>query len=439
MATTLDPASVTGDGFLSEDNLTLTTYSGGTSFASSTRAAHGKQTVQVTTNGIRGLVLVADSSVFFENSNPYLVVKYDGGFWRLYPRTGPAIATGPSSPAPTTSDIFTLDLDVPGKLVSARVNGTVIFSNIDVSASVPPVWNLVVRAGQQGFVPPSTILPAYQAAAKFSGLTYAPLAGFVEWDTAAAANASPGGVSVSGSVGRADTTAHVYALAVASDVHTAGEVASAVASDHQEAFAKAGVSLVAGHAPIARASDHKSSIGQAGVVAVDGVPAYTTVGVNAFVIPGQVEIVGRAAFAAATEHRRARAFAGSTDLVGQAGRAGANPIVVSALGGRVSVAGARAVVTASRHQMALATTGRVSTAGVVARAFSLRSILSREQTAFVPAENRVAVAAEERRRAVVPARSPEDSSASVPPERRTSIVAGERNSQAAPERRTAVA
>lgn len=439
MATTLDPASVTGDGNLTDGDLTLEVYSGGTSFASSTRAAHGKQTVQVTTSGIRGLVLVADSSVFFENSNPYFLVQYDSGFWRLYPRSGPAIATGPSSPAPTTSDIFTLDLDVPGKSVSVRINGTVIFSNIDVSASAPPVWNLVVRAGQQQFVPPSTILPAYQATAKFSALTYAPLAGYVEWDTAATATASPGDVDVSGPAGHAVTTAHVSALAIAANAHTAGEVVSAVASDHQKAFAEASVSSITGRAPIARASDHKSSIGQAGVVAVDGVPAYTTVGVNAFAIPGQVEIVGRAAFAAPTEHKRALAFAGSIYLVGQAGRAGANPIVVSALGGRASIAGARTVVTASRHQRALATTGRVSTAGGVARAFSLMSVVPREQSAIVQQEKRIAVVAPELRTAAVSADAPRDRAASVPAERRTSIVAGDRESRAAPERRNAVA
>lgn len=417
-ATTLDPSTIvnfSGSGSLSNGNLTFS--STGISFVLSTRGATGKQTFECDDfHSVRNSV----------NGSGFLF-DHDGSNWLLEDAAGNVLATGPSTPAPVAGGIFTIDCDRPNELVSMRYNGTPVFSNEGVSGIGLSTWKVQLFASS-----------GRSPTVAFSNLTYAPLAGFSEWDTSGVALATAGGVDVSGPVAHAAATAHVSAIASPASVEVKGSIGTAAATAHVSALAATGQVSASGHPALSVASDHKVALPTAGRVDVLGAPTYATVGRNAFAVAGTSEAVGSSGIAAATQNRLALASPGSVNLSGRAGKAVVDVAALAARG-LVSTVGARPISVVSYHARALASAGRLTIEGRRARAFSLPSVLSREQTAIVPAENRTVHVAHELRRAIVSADTPRDRSASVPGERRISIAAGEKESRAAPERRNAVA
>jgi hypothetical protein len=185
MATTLDPANIhnfAGVGTLSNGNLTLA--STGNSAAQSTTAASGKKTFQYTISA--GVTFWPTSGLSSSSASADgFRIGYQAN-WVIYNPSGAVVTTGPASPTPAAGMVVTVDVDTVGKTVNVRANGTTVLSNVDISALAPTTWLAIVFAtdsSQSGTTFTSTVA--------FSGLTYAPLAGFSEWD-------ATGGVSITG-------------------------------------------------------------------------------------------------------------------------------------------------------------------------------------------------------------------------------------------------
>lgn len=467
--TTLDPASIvnfTGTGTLSNGNLTFS--STGVSYCVTKRTAKDKQTFE----GV-GIFSVRNSV----NGNGFWF-DWNGSNWIAGDAVGNIIATGPSTPAPVANGVFTVDLDVPNKTASMRYNGATVFTNIDVSGVGLTAWRVQANASSGGFTtsvrfssltyPPlsgfvewdttdsaaavagsvsvtgavaftSAHVSALAASAHVADVgqvafTFASdrkeaiaEAGSISVEggtpTARASDhkssvAISGGVSVSGAVPYAEATGGKSAHAVAGSVATVGSEGAAQATDHKETLASTGSCSLIGN--VGLATNDKIVIASAGHIRAEGQGGFSVASDHqeAAAVAGNLSVAGSQPTANVTEHKFALAPAGSIAIVGAIPDATAGRRAIT-YAGAISIIGAQPTAVASRHVRALAITGRVALVGRRSRAFSLMSVLSREQTAIVPAENRTAIVMEERRTAVVPAK--------------------ERPSQAAPERRTSVA
>jgi hypothetical protein len=211
MTTTLDPAHITnlvGTGSLSNGNLTLS--STGLSIATSTAAATGKQTFEITTNtdAFGGAYVCSDSS-----ASDGFFVSWSGSNWVIYKNSDNSeFLIGPSSPSPSTTQIITVDPDVAGKKVSVRINGTSIFSNANVTSVAPTAWKVGVVAGDA-----SVVGTTFTSSIKFSSLTYAPLSGYSEWDssggTAYTLSAAAGSYAITGTAALLKRSRRVVASA----------------------------------------------------------------------------------------------------------------------------------------------------------------------------------------------------------------------------------
>lgn len=195
MTTTLDPTKIIDigpTGSLSNNNLTLSTT--GYSVAPTTAIIpNGRITFEVrvdTDYAESGLPAFEindsnNSSPTFSLGFAYGADGFGNNSWNiiLNDGTGRNVALGNTSPAPSLSDVFTVDIDIPSKRISVRVNGNQALNNADISSynssiffDFSHVYAAVsaTSTSYNGFESTSSV--------KFRDLTYSPLPGYREWD-----------------------------------------------------------------------------------------------------------------------------------------------------------------------------------------------------------------------------------------------------------------
>lgn len=388
MATTLDPANIhnfSGTGSLSNGNLTIA--STGNSTGQSTTAITTKKTFQSTISAGATYWVFCGLSSSSAASDGFSI-GYEAN-WVIKNSAGSVVFNGPSSPAPAAGMVITVDVDPVGKTVSVRANGTSVFSNKSISTQAPATWRAIVWATDA-----SASGTTFTSTVKFSGLTYAPLSGFSEWDGASVSVAATAGTAkIKGSAGVVSTSANKKALAVAGHLSHLGS--AALVQTDTSVRAGAGAVHIIGQDPVATIDNitlatagHAAVIGDVGVVSLSDNRI-------ALASPGSLAISGAVPAVSITQDRFCFADSGSVGVTGDAG-----------------------YVLAKTFVECFAIAGSVAIFGAAGRVFSLMPTTPDRQTAIVQPENRLL---------------------RVPQERRTSLVVGDRDSSQAPERRNSAA
>jgi hypothetical protein len=176
MSTTLTNIhNYAGTGTLSNGNLTIS--STGNSTVQTTTAITDKRTFEVTISAFMQYWAIFGMAVdsFFSPTGGFYI-SYNAN-WEIVDPTGSTVVTGPSTPAVSAGMILSVSVDPIGKTITVKANGTAVFTNQNISTWAPTTWKAIlwgVDASQSGYT--------FSTTGKFSGLTYAPPAGYAEWD-----------------------------------------------------------------------------------------------------------------------------------------------------------------------------------------------------------------------------------------------------------------